>query len=505
MPITNPFSITFGGFTAGGSTDYQLHGPYVLNKSHQSLKLGFDVIISGTSYADLQTKANAVESAYTKRLTHGETLVISLDGNTWTYTMGSTMLKASAEVVKAGNAEIDKGTARSYTVAIDAELPAAASNNLRDLEVMVELQANRQRTVTMRGVYTASASGSAVANYSANFDAEALLYLTAIDPTATWELVNETFTMDREKNGSTPRSNTCPFTRQYTELLYDQRMSVRDDPAIRDHRISFTDMANFPGDAEADVYRLRRASGAYECSVDRSVTQDLKTVYETKLKDHIKLLFETTYQPIVYGVEDLRVAYDFTGNRVQVTFQFLYQPSGGTQVVESNLSVTYRENRTLDMTPVHNGNEMAFNVDPGFTIVERIWNRSSLILEQIQEPNTRISNMTRKSSRMTMMPSVGSVPSPDRRSGGVSNGVGSSPIFVPGSGSPGGDGWHTVNSTSEIRPVFIGDPTFGAQIRATHVTDTVVEHYAADPESSSNPDFPFPGRGGGLGNTGNPN
>lgn len=497
MPITNPFSISFGGFTAGGATDYQLLGPYVLNKSHQSLKLGFDVVISGTSYADLRTKSDALETAYAKRLNHGDTLVISLDGNSWTYTMGSTMLKAAAEIVKAGNAEIDRGTARSYTVAIEAELPATATNSLRDLEVMVELQATRQRTVTMRGIYTASASGSAVANYSANFDAEAVLYLTAIDPTATWELVNETFTMDREKNGSTPRSNTCPFTRQYTELLYDQRIGVRDDPAIRDHRISFTDMAQFPGDAEPETYRLRRASGAYECSVDRSVTQDLKTVYETKLKDHIKLLFESTYQPIVYGVEDLRVAYDFTGNRVQVTFQFLYQPTGGTQTVESNLSVTYRENRTLDMTPVHNGNEMAFNVDPGFTIVERIWNRSALILEQINEPNTRITGMTRQ-RQVAMMPAVGTVTSPDQRVGGVSNGVGTRPIFVPGSGSPGGDGWHTVSSTSEIRPVFMGDPAFGVQIRATHITDTVVEHYASDPGSGSSPDFPFPGRGGGL-------
>lgn len=504
MPVTNPFTITFDSFAVGGSSSgYQLNGPYVFTKSHELLRLSFDVVVVATSYADLRTKSDAVQEAFSKRLTNGATLVISLDGNAWTYTMGTTMLLCKAEVVKGGNQEIDRGYSRVYTVQIDAQLPATASSSLREIEVLVETAANGQRTVTMRGIYTASASGSAVANYNSLFPGEAALYLTAIDPVATWEMVTENATYDREKASGVPRSHTCPFTRQYVELLADQVQGLRNDPAIRDHRITFTDQAQFSGDGEENIVRLRRVSGTYECAVDRAVSTDLKTVYESKIKDHIKLLFEANYTPTVYGVEDVRVGYDLTGNRINVQFTFVYQPPSASQTVQVELSVAYRETRNIDYTPVHNGQEMAAIADVGFTVMERIWNRSAIVLERVAQPNSRIvassmggSTARTSMARSTTMPNIGSVPSPDRSTTGRWANFPDTGNFEAG--------WTVVSSISEIRPMYMGDPAFGVQIRATHATDTVTERYHSDPESGAG-DWPFPGHGTGLGGTGNPN
>jgi hypothetical protein len=88
MAVTNPFSITYGSRSVGGSNGtYQLHGPYVIEKHYDAFRLVFDVIVVGTSHADLKTQSDNLEIDFRKRLTHGQTLVINIGGSTWTYTV----------------------------------------------------------------------------------------------------------------------------------------------------------------------------------------------------------------------------------------------------------------------------------------------------------------------------------------------------------------------------------------------------------------------------------
>jgi len=228
MAIPNKFEISYGDITVGGTTDYQLHGPYVLDKSFDQLRLVFDVIVTAESYADLKTVSEQLEDAFRARLTNGEELVISLDGFKWTYTAGESLLRPRSSIVKSGNPDTDRALSRAYTVTISGELPAdaAVDNGLRDIELQVELSTSRQQTVTMRGVYTATDSGDAVANYETNADGVASSYLSAIDSQATWELVAESYSLDREKDNSGPASHLCTFTRQYVQLLFNQSQSL---------------------------------------------------------------------------------------------------------------------------------------------------------------------------------------------------------------------------------------------------------------------------------------
>jgi hypothetical protein len=162
MAITNPFSITYGSRQVGGSTDYQLHGPYVLDKSFDRLRLVFDVVVVAVSFADLQSKSDTLETDFRLR---DQSLTIDLDGSTWTFTRGTHILAVTSSIVKSGNPDTDKGYSRAYTITIEAELPADDEQGLRDVEVLVDVDASRRKTVTMRGTYTALSGTDAVAQY----------------------------------------------------------------------------------------------------------------------------------------------------------------------------------------------------------------------------------------------------------------------------------------------------------------------------------------------------
>jgi len=460
VPITNPFAITYKGREVGGSTDYQLLGPYVIEKSYQTLRLVFDVVVVGTSYADLQAKSDVLETAFRRRLSAGETLLIDIGGTVWTYTMGSTLLKAAASITKTGNQETDRGYSRSYTCTIEAELPANDDGGLRDVEVLVDYSASRQRTVTMRGVYTATSAGHAVARYQAAFPGEASAYLSMIDVDAAWELVDENYSLDRERasGGSTPSPHLCAFTRQYVELLAEQSQGTTDDAQIRDHRVTFTDLSQHPGDSQENIHRLRRVVGTYECGVNIEQTTDLQSVFRDKILEHVKELFRDTFDPQVFGIEEQRVSYDETTKRLSASLQFVYQKSGGSPVVEASYATAYREARTIDYTPTHVRDELAAYVDVGWAVVERVQTMTAIIIGE-SGPVLRIANSS-------VQP----------------------------------EGWNLVANTSQATPQWIGDPESGEQVRVTILTETIVSRFSRKPTAGGTVvGIPGSGPGGSAG------
>lgn len=464
MSVANPFSITFGSRTVGGSTGFQLYGPYVIDKSYDAIRLVFDVVVVATSYSDLQEKSDTLETDFRKRLVAGDTLAIDINGSTWTYTQGETILNARASIAKSGNPETDRGYSRAYTVAIEGELPADEDAGLRDVEVHVAYAATRQRTVTMRGTYTATDAGDAVARYQDGFDAEASEYLDAIDSSATWELADENYTMDRHRDSGAPASNLCNFTRQYVELLADQSSGQRDDEEIKDHRVVFTDTSQQPGDSREGIRRLRRVIGNYDCAVDIEQTTNLQSVFSSKVRDHIKSLFQSNFQPTAFAIEDQRVSYDETNKRLSVTLQFIYQANNSESIVEVSQSVAFREARQIDYTPTHEDDEFAAEADVGWATLERVWTRTVVALGA-EPPKLRI-----------------------RERANVSGPVGRFVDEIGGQQGPDQDdttkvrseGWNVVSSTSQVTPQYLGGPD-DSQILVTTLSETVVERFHSKP------------------------
>jgi len=486
MAIPNPFSIKYGDREVGGTSEYQLLGPYIIEKSYDQFRLVFDVVVVGTTYADLQNLADTLEEDFRKRLTAGDELRIDLDGNAWTYEVGRTLLRCTSSIAKSGSSETDRGFSRGYTVTIQAELPADASadGGLRDLEVNVTVSAASQRTVTMRGTYTATSEGNALQRYTSSFDAKADEYLTLIKSTATWELVQESYNLDREQGSQTPETHVLGFTRQYTELLSNQAQGLRDDVKIRDHRLAFADSSVYPGDSLDDVVRLRRVSASFECSVDIEETTDSQAVFRDVVRPNLLATFQELFQPQVFGVEDERVTYDESSKRMSAQLAMVFQPAGAQEMVEYGESLTFRETRNVDYTPIHDADELAFYADTGWTTLERIWTRT-LVKVGEEAPQARISSggASRTSSFSNR---IAGIQGPDARPTTVSTGsVGGG---TGGTAASSSDGWTMISNTSQMQPQYIGIP--GEQIQLTTVTDTIVERYHRSPGGAGDPGFP---------------
>ena len=454
MAIDNPFTLTYGSFAVGGTSDkYLLHGPYVLDKSFSGLRLVFDVIVVATSYSTLQSFSDALETAYRAR---DQSLVISLDGSTWTYSSGTTILNSTATLSKTGDRETDRGFSRSYTCVVQGDLPvddssaaAGSVTGLRDIEWNVDYESGRQKIVTSRGAYTATSTRLASANYlhANGADIEASTFLSALDGSATFELVDEQYSADRN-------DHVVTFTRQYVELLANQAIGTLDSTSIRDHRMVFTDLSQHPGDSRESTYRLRRVVGTYDCAIDIDITTDLHTVFENTVKDHVRELFRSNFTPKVFCIEDRRVSYDETTKRLSVSIQFLYQKDGGEDVVEVSQSLAFRESRTIDYTPIHNADEFAAEADVGWATLERIASRTVIVIGE-ETPKRRIG-----------------VVAEEGPAGNIEGIEGGEKVLQ--------DGWNIVQNTSQATNQWIGDPD-EEQIRVTVLTETVVERFHRKP------------------------
>lgn len=470
MAIARPFKITYGSLSVGGaSTSYYIHATHQIDKRFDSLRLVFDVIVVGTSRSDFQDKCAALETAFRKR---DQSLTIDLDNvddpagdSVFTYTYGTDILNVSSSCAKSGNEQTDRGLSRAYTCSIEAELPADDQQGLRDVEVLVEYEAGRQKIVTMRGVYTALSGASALAQYQSDFDTEAGYFLTLVDSGATFELVQESSSLDRNKSDSTtPFPHLCSFQRQYVELLANQADGTLDDTEIRDHRLVFTDLSQHPGDSGENVYRLRRVIGTYDCAVDIDQTTDLQSVFDTKIKAYVLSRFESTFNPIQFAVEEMRSSFDETRKRISSSLQIIYQKSGGDDVVEAAETFTIREQQQIDYTFIHNGEVFDAVADKGWAIRERVRSHTTIILGAL-DANSRIG------------PSAGynqgrGVIHPTR-----------DPFYL-GANRGGQEvqrsGWNLVANTSQVTPQWIGDPDHG-QIRLTVLNETITERYNEEP------------------------
>lgn len=463
MAVTNPFSITYGALAVGGSSQtLLLHGPYVIDRSSAKLRLVFEVVVVATSYATLNSLSASVESAFSARDVN---LVINLGGSTTTYTSGSNILNVVGSCAKSGNSDSDRGYSRAYSVIIEGDLPADDQEGIRQFETSIDYSPSRQRTVSMRGLYTAVADvGSASAAYAADIDETAAAILSSIDSGASWELVHEEENRDRN-------DHSMQFMRQYVELLDEQVAGTLDDPRIRDHRVSFTDLSQHPGDSTPGIYRLRRVVANYDCAVDIDNATDPKAVFADAVMPHLIALFQANFHPQVFGVEDYRVGVSRTSSRISAAVTFVYQRAEGQATVEVSESVTTRETRTIDYTPVHDGNPLAAYADEGWTVRERIFTRTAIVVGDESPEERIVKPRGGDAMKNTLEPIDKDDPSTTKGGFGFSGG---------GAGTDVDEGWNTIQSTSQVTQQWIGDPEFG-QIQVSIVSENVIKRYHERP------------------------
>ena len=470
MAVNNPFEITYNGVSVGGSSDsYQLDGPYIIDKSYRVFRLVFNVLVVATSSTSLRSLSDTLETKFRER---DKDLTIDTGSTVWTWTSGTDYFNVVSSIAKSGDSETDRGFSRAYTVVIEAELPsdAAGDGGLLEIRTNVSFEAGRQKLVTVEGSYTATSDGNTSEdNYLANADGKITSILSAVDGAATWELVAEDYDFDR----LTANTN---FHRQYQQLLFDQSRGTLDDASIRDHRVIFTDLSQHPADSRAGIQRLRRVVGSYECSIDIEQTTDIYAVFDSKVRPHVLETFQANFNPSVFCIEDRRISYDETTKRLSASLQFLYQKTGGEAVVEVTQSVAYREERSIDYTPVHsNSGEATFWADPGWATIERIWTRTVVVVGD-ETPQRRIGVAPRYNEAGDFDPVGG--------------------LRIQGGRQVNTFGWNIISNTSQVQEQWIGDPTSEDQIKLTALTETVVERYNDQPGRGTGTGGPItPGAG----------
>ena len=445
------FSITWGSRTVGGaSTSLRLHDSYIIEKSFDSLRLVFDVAVIASSYSSLKSLSESLETSFRKR---DQSLTISINGQTFAFTSGSTLLNSGSSIVKTGDRDSDQGLSRIYSCTVFGDLPADdASTGLKDIEWNVNFEASRQQTVSMRGVYSATEAKTASANYLAYADTEQTTFLGAL--TGTFELVDESYAPDRN-------NHFCEFSRQFLQTLYDQGSAGLEDTEIVDHHVVFTDFSQHPGDSEESIYRMRRVSASFDAGVDFEVSQDPKDVIENKIKPFLISEFESEFSPQVFAIEDSRGTYDPTSNRVSMTIQFLYQKTGGEDIVETATAVTLKEARTIDATYTHDGGELSAYVDAGWVVMERVVTRTTIVIGK-EEPRRRLTGASNTSGPAGPL---NDLEAPD--------------------GNVRPEGWIIVNSVSGVTPSFVGDPD-EEQIEMSTLNETVIEQFFEAPKGGGN-------------------
>lgn len=473
MALTNPLRITYGTFDCGGSSNtYQLTGAYVIDKTFNAIRLQFDVLVVTASSDALQTACASLETEMRKR---DKNLVIYVGTANWTYTSGSTLFNVYGSATKSGDPTYDRGSSRLYTCVVSGELSADDRQGLRDVKVSVGLGSNRQMVVDMQGVYTATTSTAAVAQYLARFDTEATTLLTAVGSGRTFELVDESY--ERDRNDA-----ICSFSRQYKQIIYSQGATL-DVPEVVDHRISFSDTSSLPGDSRQGIYRLRRVVCSFDCTLridsgnpPSGAQPDPRTIYNTKVRDFVQQRFAAMFQPQAFAIDGEQLGFDMAASRLSATVQFLYQPTGAARVVEINESVTVREGRQIDYTPVHNQSEFSYYADAGWAVRERVWNRTVVVIGN-DMPKYRIGQQAQAGDAGLMDERVVGIMGVDaRNTGGVQR-----------------SGWNVVSNVSKAEKKWIGDPSGQRQIEHTMLVEEVVERWHQVPS-----DITTSGGSGGL-------
>jgi hypothetical protein len=456
MALTNPFAIAYGGLTVGGSSNVLLlHGPYVIERGFTTFRLVFDVICVATNTAGLASLAQSVETAFSQR---NQSVVLNLGGVVRTYQSGQDILNVVASVTKSGDTETDRGVSRAYTVTIEAEMPASDRNGLREISATLMRDASQRRAITIAGVYTSNSGSNATQSYLSGADGECNAIVTALGGGATYEMVDEEFTRDTQ-------NHVVNWRRQYVEILYDQTSGGRDSTAIREHSVTFTDTAPHPGDGAENIQRLRRAVGTYSCSVDGSVP--LRSLWQSQVRPFILSIFSRDFQSQVFAVEDSVITYDETSRKISGQLKFVYQPSGASQIVEVEQSVTIREQRQIDYTPIHGGNELDFEADRGWALLERDWARSVIVVGE-EAPRRRLGERGTPGTAGDF-PDIGGLTSVDQRNdGNVSR-----------------DGWNVVANTSSVSGTWVGDSELGQQMRLTMLVERVTERFHQRPGNNT--------------------
>lgn len=278
--------------------------------------------------------------------------------------IGITGFNAKPSIRKGGTLRTDRILSRRYDVSVELQIaPSITGRNGRvDTLVQIDQSDSKRRRMRISGTYKGNGTSSALEAYVANVDTYANTIQSVFG--GTWEgpfADGPLFVMDDEYAVASGKAGrVLRFNHTYEQLIYNQARGVLDDVRLRRQMLKVRPSFEAPGDygpGGKAVYRLRRVTVSYACSVDKDQSQDLKGIYEATVKpfllDEAKLAVGTSQFAFTFSDPLL----DRAENRIEATVEVLAASNGN--MVASTVTTQDEDDAGKYLVAVWNGDPLA--------------------------------------------------------------------------------------------------------------------------------------------------
>jgi hypothetical protein len=457
--VTNPYTITWGTFACGGTTERLIPELHRVSKDHGAFEVEFVVVVRGTSDANFAANCAEMEAEFAKRRQKilfqvGASTIQSFDPSDSV----NTGFNSYARISKPGTPGADTDRSRRYVVTLGCALPSTDTSGRKETSVVVEYDPAKRRTVSIEGEWTAIGNKNATAQYAAQIEAYCTSALSALLPSGTFERVREMTTADDQ-------DKSLRFSRTYREVGHISGDTILANSDIVEASVSFTREIDTPGDSGGgNVRRLQTIRCSFSCYLDKTSSVDLDALYKNTVRPYIKARFEAEYSPAQYGIVGERPMYAKYANQLSadLTFQAAIEP---TDVVQSTTSQRIVENSGLVMTGEWDGGIFSKHVDQGFATRRRFGSRTGVVLGSIG-PQTRVGG---EGGGYFGLGGIDSNANPD-----------SGLLRPEGGGGLGGSGWKLLDNDSATTTKHVGQ-VGDEQMILTTLVEQIVEEYVEQP------------------------
>lgn len=353
--VARELVVTYGGFVVGGASERLLDeepGQIRIEKDFTSASVEFSFVIQKELETDFAAEILVVEAAFRKprqdfTIVQGASTLESLKQS------DNTGFDADPQIIKFDDIG-NTGRSRVYTVRIDFGLPAdnIGTAGRQSSIIAIEFDAQRIRTVTISGVYTALVGAQARAQYNAEIDAYTTSILTGLG--GTYELIAESAdNFETDKN--------LEFFRTFRELVFAQAGGTPlDNPAIVSQVFRVKRTTRAPGDSDPllgeDAVRLVEFVATYEASIDNTVSTDLVEIWDGTILPFIIAQVENVAGAAI-ALMEIEPTFGFDENVISARVVFMSATTSGLLEFERTEETLLNEGKVF--VPAWTGDRLA--------------------------------------------------------------------------------------------------------------------------------------------------
>ena len=431
-------TVIYGSVTIGtGSEDsYQLINGWEITGSRLAGFVSFDVVVFGSTVSELDTRCETLKEEFRKRRTR---LRLKIGSDTHKDFNPSDGVHQDSQ---AQFQEIDDEwwtrLSRHYRISVAVDYPPPEENGRTEQGVSLTHDDSQIKTLTISVQYNATSGGKAKDRYESDFDGYCTSVLAVFGTGLTFEKVGSD-----SIDGDFLLDNELRITRIYRELIVGQASdSLSNDSELVGFQYQITLGKNRPGDFVGkdlpqlknifSVVRLITIAVTCSTSVDKTVTQDLKTVYESKIRPFLIEKAKSVAGVSVIALIEEDPSFNFVNNTISVSMIIQGSIGGLGQVLQLSVSTIMSDDLGRIIVGAWDGVPESFYVVQGKRRVSRVVTESKLEIGEgndLFSQNAPIGEIPDKGKKMGWITlNVDNTEAPTFR-GVIENGSESFPVF----------------------------------------------------------------------------